>query len=102
VTCNAEFLFRNTGSDTVNLIVHTAWDNNAMQSSKWATYQVQPGNEWAGHVDRTNYTSGVVTYSKVDRILVIRDMPECISMLVDASQPKWEVQALYIDEFTCR
>lgn len=101
VTCNAQFVFNNTSNEAVYLIVYTAWDNNAMQNSGWKTYQVQPGGKWEEQVSQTNYTDGVVTYSKVERILVIRDAPECIGLLSDESQSTWEAQALEIDEFTC-
>ncbi len=101
VACNARFIFRNTSNEPLYLIVYTAWDNNAMQDKGWETYHLQPGGEWEERVNRTNYTDGVVTYSKVDRILVIRDAPECAGILSDESQSTWEAQASYIDEFTC-
>lgn len=101
VTCNARFVLSNASNEKVYLIVYTAWDNNTMKDSGWDTHQVQAGGEWGMKVSRTDYTDGVITYSKVGRILVIRDAPECAGILSEESQSTWEAQALDIDEFTC-
>ena len=101
VTCNARFLFRNASNEPLYLVIYTAWDNNAMQDRGWETYQVQPAGEWEFRVSRTNYTDGVVTYSRVEKFLVVRDAPECAGILSTENQPIWEAQATSIEAISC-
>jgi hypothetical protein len=101
VTCNATFTIRSTGSEPLYVLMFTAWDNNAMQDRRWKTFQLQPGAEQEENVNRTIYTDGVVTYSAVEKLLVIRDAPECAGLLSTDSQPAWEAQALSIDPLPC-
>jgi hypothetical protein len=100
-SCHEDFVFTNSGAETVNLIVHTAWDNNAMKGDRWATFRVRPGDEWTGRAGRTDYADGAVTYNKVESILVVRDRPECAGLLMETSRPVWEARAAEIDELVC-
>jgi hypothetical protein len=103
VACNADFVFHNEHVDPVYLIVHTAWDNNAMKSDKWASYLVQPGEEWISHVSRSVYKNGDVTYQTVDRLLVVRDLNDCRFLLAEEEgRPIWEANAVMIEELACR
>jgi hypothetical protein len=101
VACNAQFTIRSTGAEPLYVLVFSAWDNNAMQDRRWETLQLQPGDQKEVHVSRTIYTDGVVTYSQVERVLAIRDAPECAGLLSTESQPTWEAQALNIDPLAC-
>ena len=101
LACSARFVFTNSGSDPLNLIVYSAWDNNQMQFSGWKTYLVKPGATWEEQVSRTIYKDGDVTFSVVNRLLAIRDRPACRKLLSGDNEALWEQKALTIDEFTC-
>ncbi len=101
VSCREDFVFKNTGAETVNLVVQTAWDNNAMKGDAWAIHLVRPGDKWTGQINRTDYADGGVTYNKIESILVIRDKPECAGLLKETSRPVWEARAAAIDELVC-
>jgi hypothetical protein len=101
VACNARFLVRNTGNEPLYLIVYTSRDNNAMRSNEWATYQLAPGDNWEGKVNRAIYNDGVVTFTRVDKIIAIRDTPECAATLADDGQAAWEAYAQEIFEIAC-
>lgn len=101
VACNARFIVKNTGLEPFHLIVHTTWDNLAMESNQWANYSFQPGSAWEQDVHRANYSNGDTTFDIVDRIWVILDTPGCAAYLSDEMQYIWESQALYIEKFDC-
>jgi hypothetical protein len=101
VTCNARFVFKNLGNKPLSLIVYAAWDNNAMQFMGWKTYLLKPGGVWEEKVSRTNYTDGTVTYSKVERILVVNVSPECAYVTSNENQSIWDLHSQSIDEITC-
>jgi hypothetical protein len=101
VTCSARFVFTNTGSEPLLLVLYMAFDNNKLKNERWGTYSLQPGESQEERVSRTNYTDGVVTFSRVDSILVVRDIPECSGLLTDDSQAVWKAQSIPIEEISC-
>ena len=101
VTCNAAFTIRNTGREPLYVLMFTAWDNNAIQDRRWQKFQLQPGGQREEDVSRTIYADGVVTYSRVESILVVRDTPECAGLLSTENQPAWESQAVQINPLAC-
>lgn len=102
VTCNARFLFKNKSAEPLNLIVYTAWDNNKLNDSGWDSHQVPAGGAWEKRVNRTVYFNGVVTFDRVERLLVIRVGPECAKIVPSMSQmAAWEAQAEILSEMPC-
>jgi hypothetical protein len=102
VTCNARFLFKNKSAESLTLIIYTSWDNNKMHASSWDSHQVPAGDEWEKGVSRTIYNSGVITFDRVERLLVVRNVPECVNIVPSMSQAAtWEAQAEYLDEIPC-
>jgi len=101
-TCNARFVFKSLSNEPLVLIVHTAMDNNEVQESGWNTYNLPAKGEWEEKVNQTNYKDGVVTYFKVDRLLVTRDAAECMFIIFNDNQAIWDQKAYYVDEFTCK
>jgi hypothetical protein len=100
VACHARFLFKNISNEHMYLILHTSWDNNAMSDSGWHSYSVMLDSEWEMPVSRTIYTDGVITYDRVDRLLVIRDTPECMDLALN-QEATWEEKAIFIDYIPC-
>lgn len=101
VACNCRLVFRNNWSEPVYLIAHTAYDNNKMSGQAWQRYRLEPGGQHDEQVNRTEYTDGVVTYSKVDKVLAIRDTPDCADYVADGADDFWEMQARPVDEMPC-
>lgn len=79
VSCQARFLFKNNSDKPVSLYLYSSWDNNAMNFTGWDRYSVQPEGEWEKPVNHTIYTSkgGGVTFSRVNRMVVLWDAAEC-------------------------
>ncbi len=102
LTCNGRFLFKNKSADPQILIIYTAWDNNKLKDSGWDSHPVPPGGVWEKKVSRTFYKSGVITFDRVERLLIIWDAPECTNLVPSASQAtEWEARAEYLDEIPC-
>ena len=101
LTCNARFVFTNTGSESLSLVVYRAFDNGKLKNHSWGTYQVKPGEMYEERVSRTNYKDGTITFSGVDSLLVIRDVPACAGILGDGSQAYWEAESTIIEDFPC-
>ena len=102
VACNASFVFRNTSDRPFYLLMFTEFDNNAMQLSRWEKHLMQPGDEWVERVNRTNYTDGTITFSRVSRYTVIWDVPECAPLLSEGNEDTWDMRARNVEEITCR
>jgi len=99
--CNARLVFTSFSDKPLGLIVYTAWDNVSMQYEGWKTYHIEPGATWEERVSHVNYTDGTVTYSRVERLLVIMDVPACAHLFSDDNEPMWTVEALTIEMIPC-
>lgn len=103
IACNARLVFVNAGSDPVRLMLYESWDNNAMSSSGWENYSIPPGGIHEKRVSRTIYTDGVITFDRVEKMLVIRDLPGCVEEIPSISQAsEWADAAEEIDDISCR
>ena len=102
LACDARLVFRNNSSELLNLIVFTDWDNNAMHESGWKVFMVESGDSWDYKVSLTQYTDGSVTFSKVTKFQVIRDLPECRLFLTEGNETFWDLQAVSVDELVCQ
>ncbi|MBA4420013.1 MAG: hypothetical protein C0391_02585 [Anaerolinea sp.] len=102
VACNARMVFSNRGSETLLLVLYESWDNNAMKSEGWKKYSLPPGGIHEKRVNRTIYTDGVMTFDRVDKMLVLRDLPGCVPDIPSLSlASEWADAAEYIDEMPC-
>jgi hypothetical protein len=101
ILCNAGFVFMNNSNEPLYLISYEGWDNNAIQQSGWQKYQVQTHGTLELKVSKTFYFDGVVTFSRLERFLVIRDVPACANLLFDENRSVWDAQAVNIDEIPC-
>jgi hypothetical protein len=102
ITCNARFVFTNTGSESLSLVEYRAFDNGTLKNHSWGTYQLKPGETHEEQVNRANYKDGTSTFSRIDSLLVIRDVPACAGILGDDSQAYWETQSTTIEDFPCK
>lgn len=102
VTCNARMIFSNRGSEALLIVLYESFDNNAMKFEGWKSYQLLPSGELEKRVNRTIYTDGVITFDRVDKMLVLRDLPGCVKDIPSISQAsEWADAAQNIDEITC-
>jgi len=86
VTCNSRMLITNTGSEPLLLMLYESFDNNAMKFEGWKSYSLPPGSIHEKRVSHTIYTDGVITFDRVDKMLVIRDLPACVKEIPSISQ----------------
>ena len=102
LSCNARLLFTNEGNDPLLLMYYKSWDNNAMKFEGWKSYSLAPGGTHEKRVSRTVYTDGVITFDRVDRMLVLRDLPGCVKDYPSSSQAsEWADAAENVDELPC-
>ena len=102
VTCNSTLRFKNLGPEPLLLVLYEHWDNNAMNFAGWEDYSVAVGQEWEKHISKTVYFSGIMTFDRVEKMLVIRDLPGCVNNLPgDNTGAEWEAAAEYIDDIPC-
>ena len=101
VACNARFVFKNEVNESLYLIIHTAFNNNKLQGNKWETHPVRPGGEWELRVNRAIYKDGVITYTNLDRMLVVWDNSACKRLHTNQHQSTWEAMAAAVEDITC-
>jgi hypothetical protein len=102
VTCNARMVFSNKGSEPLFLLLYESWDNNAMKSEGWKSYSLPVGSTHEKRVNRTIYTDGAITFDRVDKLLVLRDLPGCVKDIPSISQASgWADAAEDIYEIPC-
>ena len=100
-TCNARLVIKNRSDKTISLIAYTAWDNNAMQFNGWKKFLIQPGSQWEERVSLVNYIDGTITYSKVEKILLVENSAACAYLLPDGNESLWESQSQVIEPIPC-
>ena len=99
--CRWMYTVRNTGGEPLIALLLTRYDNGTMQGDRWERFNLAPGAEDAFQVGKTDYVSGADTYDLVDRMLVVRDVPECQALLSDDQKPMWLSMASPATDFTC-
>lgn len=99
--CRWMYTVRNTGDQPLVALLLTRYDNGSMQGERWERFTLAPGAEDAFQVGKADYVSGADTFDLVDRMLVVRDVPECRELLSDDQKPMWLTMASPAADFTC-
>ena len=99
--CRYEFTAVNVGEEPVVVLARSVMDNNSMHLETWERLALAPGETGVTQVNRTLYTDGTVTYTIVDRMLVVRDVPECQSFLSDDNEAGWLAASTPVEDFSC-
>ena len=99
--CRYEFTAVNVGEEPVVVLARSVMDNNSMHLETWERFALAPGGTGLTQVDRTLYTDGTVTYTMVDRMLVVRDVPECQSFLSEDNEAGWLAASTAVEDFSC-
>ena len=103
-SCAANFVLRNNMNENVQLIYYSVFDNDAMHSENWKCRRLEANGEWSDRVTHTEYVDGSVTYSEVQKILLLKNDPACFQYL-DSSDERnkilWETMSMLIDKLPC-
>lgn len=83
------------------MLARSVMDNNSMHLETWERFALPPGETGVTQVDRTLYTNGTITYTIVDRMLIVRDVPECRSFLSDDDKAAWLAVSSPVEDFSC-
>lgn len=99
--CRFEYTLRNVSDEPLVALVHTRFDNNAMQLEAWKRLPLAAGEQGSTTVDRTVYSDGVITFTVADRLLLVRDLPQCQAFLSDDNEDTWMSLSAPIADFGC-
>ena len=80
------------------------FDNDAMYSETWKGRQIEANGAWSERVTHTKYVDGSVTYTEVQKILLLKNDPACFQYLDNNDERNkllWETMSTLIDKLPC-
>ena len=86
--CSADFTVTNTGQETVWLKAYDVFDNNAMESQKWGSWKLEPGEEFTDRTSLAHKSDGL-TYAYYSKLVVIRDVSGCLWLANSDKESTW-------------
>jgi hypothetical protein len=103
-SCVANFVLRSNLNEDVHLLYYSVFDNDAMHSENWESRRMDAFSEWSDRVSHTGYVDGSVTYSEIQKILLLRNDPACFHYLDtndERNEILWETMSTVIEKLPC-
>lgn len=101
LTCNGRFILSNRGAEPLYAKYVSSMDTGAMQLTSWKNMPLAAGAEGEERINHTTYKDGTVTCTRVEKLFVFRDVPECAWLKLDENQWIWEEKAQPIEVYVC-
>lgn len=102
--CSYDFTIHNTSNEDQKVILYELWDNTGetggMTWEKWNVRLLAAGDSYTYGFSYSTWDNGTDTWYYADKLLVIRDTPECFALSVAANEANlllWEQHATHLE-----